>query len=61
MVKETQVVKETQLVNQTQVVEVTPTPQPALTTIQGRELPADAAPLEKQIFRRRSKNRRSRS
>jgi ABC-type transport system substrate-binding protein len=51
VVRETQVVKETQLVNQTQVVEVTPTPQPALVTSQGRELPADAAPLEKQIFR----------
>lgn len=57
----TQVVKETQVVQQTQIVEqtkevsveklVTPTPEPALVTPQGRELPPDAASLDKQIFR----------
>ncbi|MEP7357937.1 MAG: ABC transporter substrate-binding protein [Anaerolineales bacterium] len=58
VITQTQVVKETQIVNQTQVVnsteivevEITPTPLPALVTPQGRELPPDAAPLEKQIF-----------
>ncbi|MCC7362633.1 MAG: twin-arginine translocation signal domain-containing protein [Anaerolineales bacterium] len=53
VVQETQVVSSTQIVNQTQVVEVpnavTATPLPPLMTIQGRELPPDAAPLEKQI------------
>lgn len=49
MVEQTRLVKETEIIKQTQVVEVTPTPLPALVTIQGRELPADAAPLEKQI------------
>lgn len=49
----TQVVSqaETQIVEVEKLVEVTPTPPPALVTIQGRELPADAAPLDKQIFR----------
>ena len=51
----TQVVKETQIVNQTQVVEVdklvTPTPLPDVVTPQGRVLPPDAAPLDKQVFR----------
>jgi oligopeptide transport system substrate-binding protein len=53
VVKETQIVEQTKLVEQTKVVEklVTPTPAPALVTIQGRELPMDAAPLEKQIYR----------
>lgn len=63
VVKETQVVEQTkvvqvqstQIVEQTKVVqqnvEVTPTPLPAITTPQGKELPADAAPLEKQIYR----------
>ncbi len=60
----TQVVKETQLVEQTvketqvvqvevpveKVVEVTPTPLPAIVTPQGRELPADAAPLDQQVM-----------
>ena len=54
VVQETQVVSSTQIVNQTQVVEVpnavTATPLPNLMTIQGRELPPDAAPLEKQII-----------
>ena len=52
IVEQTQVVKETQIVEQTQVVErvVTATPEPALMTPQGRELPPDAAPLEKQVF-----------
>jgi ABC-type transport system substrate-binding protein len=51
-VKETQVVAQTQVVQQTveKVVEVTPTPLPQLVTPQGRVLPPDAAPLEKQIF-----------
>ncbi len=51
----TQVVAQTQIVNQTQVVEVevpvTPTPPPNIVTPQGRVLPADAAPLEKQVYR----------
>src|SRR5258705_5833124 len=56
----TQIVKETQLVNQTQVVEqvqtqiverlITPTPVPAQMSPQGKEMPADAAPLDKQIW-----------
>jgi oligopeptide transport system substrate-binding protein len=54
VVQETQIVNSTQIVNQTQVVqvpvEVTATPLPNLVTLQGRELPADAAPLDKQIF-----------
>lgn len=55
VVKETQIVEATKIVEQTKVVQVekvvTATPIPALKTIQGRELPADAAPLEKQIYR----------
>lgn len=53
-VKQTEVVKET--VKQTEVVqkevvkEVTPTAPALIKTTQGRELPPDAAPLEKQIF-----------
>jgi ABC-type transport system substrate-binding protein len=43
-------VKETSVVNQTQVVEVTPTAVPAIVTPQGRTMPADAAPLIKQIL-----------
>lgn len=56
VVKETQIVNQTQEVVQTQVVEVpvdvvvTATPEPAIVTPQGKELPADAAPLDKQIF-----------
>ena len=52
VVKETQVVNQTAVVNQTQIVEreITPTAPPPLMTPQGRELPPDAAPLEKQIF-----------
>jgi len=50
VVNQTQVVKETSIVNQTQVVEVTPTPLPAIVTPQGRTLPPDAAPLNKQIL-----------
>jgi hypothetical protein len=40
------------VVNQTEIVEVeiTPTALPPLVTPQGRELPPDAAPLDKQIF-----------
>jgi peptide/nickel transport system substrate-binding protein/oligopeptide transport system substrate-binding protein len=51
--KETQVVtlKETQVVEQTKVIEVTPTAPPQITTPQGRVLPADAAPLDKQVYR----------
>ena len=54
--KETQIVQATQIVNQTQIVEkekiveVTPTPLPAIVTPQGRTLPPDAAPLDKQIL-----------
>ncbi len=54
IVQETQVAVQTQIVNETQVVQVpvnvTATPLPNLMTMQGRELPADAAPLDKQIF-----------
>lgn len=54
IVAQTQIVNATQVVKQTQVVEVpmgvTATPLPALVTLQGRELPPDAAPLDKQIF-----------
>jgi len=49
IVEQTEVVVQTQDVVQTSVIEVTPTPLPALVTIQGRTLPEDAAPLEKQI------------
>lgn len=55
VVEQTKVVEATKIVQQTQIVEqqveVTPTPLPAIMTPQGRELPADAAPLEKQIYR----------
>ena len=34
----------------TQQVEVTSTPSPNIVTAQGRELPADAAPLDKQVY-----------
>ena len=52
VVNQTQVVTQqvTQVVNQTSVVQVTPTALPAVVTPQGRTLPADAAPLEKQIL-----------
>src|SRR5512143_3127804 len=54
VVKETSVVKETvketQVVEKTVLKEVTPTAAPLITTPQGRELPADAAPLDKQIL-----------
>jgi oligopeptide transport system substrate-binding protein len=52
VVQQTQLVQQTQIVNQTQMVEVpvTVTPPPQLTTPQGRVLPPDAAPLEKQVF-----------
>jgi ABC-type transport system substrate-binding protein len=54
----TQVVRETALVRETSVVErevireveITATPSPDITTPQGRVLPPDAAPLEKQIY-----------
>ena len=53
VVNQTQVVEQTRIVEQTKVVNqvVTATPPPALVTLQGRELPPDAAPLEKQVFR----------
>jgi oligopeptide transport system substrate-binding protein len=52
VVPQTQIVNQTQVVNQTQIVEVpvTTTPLPAVMTPQGKEMPADAAPLEKQIW-----------
>ncbi len=56
VVKETQIVNQTQEVVQTQVVQVTnqvvvtATPEPAIMTPQGKELPADAAPLDKQVL-----------
>jgi oligopeptide transport system substrate-binding protein len=40
----------TSVVKQTENVQVTPTLPPAIVTPQGRTLPADAAPLEKQVF-----------
>lgn len=50
MVVETQIVTEEKVVTEEKIVEVTPTPVPALVTPQGRELPADAAPLEMQVL-----------
>lgn len=52
LVSETKIVAETKIVEQTKVVEkvVTPTSVPAIKTPQGRELPLDAAPLDKQIM-----------
>jgi len=51
-VPQTQIVSQTQVVNQTQIVNVpvTTTPLPPVTTPQGKELPADAAPLAAQIW-----------
>lgn len=59
VVRETQIVQQTQIVEEQvvqtqivqQIVEVTPTPLPDVVTPQGRVMPPDAAPLEKQIFR----------
>lgn len=55
IVEQTKVVESTKIVQQTQIVqqqvEVTPTAIPALVTPQGRELPPDAASLDKQIYR----------
>jgi oligopeptide transport system substrate-binding protein len=53
MVESTKLVSETKIVEQTKVVEkvITATPVPAIKTIQGRELPADAATIAKQIYR----------
>jgi len=45
----TVIAPQTQIVQQTSIVQVTPTPLPAIVTPQGRTLPADAAPLAKQI------------
>ncbi len=54
VVHETQIVKQTQVVKQTVVVErekvITPTAPPGLVTPQGRALPSDAAPLDKQVL-----------
>jgi len=50
IVQQTVVSQQTQIVQQTSVVQVTPTPEPAITTPQGRVLPPDAAPLEKQSW-----------
>ena len=62
IVKETQIVEQTKVVEKEvevekkveveveKIVEVTPTAAPAVVTPQGREMPADAAPLEKQVF-----------
>jgi len=50
VVQETVIANQTQIVQQTQFVEVTPTPEPAIVTPQGRTLPADAAPLDKQVL-----------
>ena len=52
IVQQTVVSQQTAIVQQTVVskVEVTPTPEPAITTPQGRVLPADAAPLAKQSW-----------
>jgi len=55
VVAQTQQVVQTQLVNQTQIVEqiveVTPTPLPDVVTPQGKVMPADAAPLDQQVYR----------
>jgi len=53
VVKETQLVEveTTKIVTEEKIVEVTPTPPPDVVTPQGRVLPANAAPLEKQIYR----------
>ncbi len=45
----TVVAQQTSIVKETSVVQVTPTAPPAIVTPQGRTLPADAAPLDKQI------------
>jgi oligopeptide transport system substrate-binding protein len=52
IVQQTVVSQQTQIVQQTSVVQVqvTPTTPPAITTPQGRVLPADAASLDKQIY-----------
>src|SRR4051812_31495252 len=52
VVPQTQIVSQTQGGNQTQIVQVpvTTTPLPAIKTPQGKELPADAAPLDQQIW-----------
>jgi len=50
IVQQTVVSQQTQIVEKTSVVEITPTPVPAITTPQGRVLPDDAAPLDKQIY-----------
>lgn len=54
IVNQTQIVESTKIVEQTKIVEkekvVTATTPPLFKTIQGRELPADAAPLEKQVM-----------
>lgn len=49
-VVETQIVTEEKVVTEEKIVEVTPTAVPAIVTPQGRELPADAAPLEMQVL-----------
>jgi oligopeptide transport system substrate-binding protein len=49
IVEQTSIVKQTVQVNQTSVVQVTPTNPPLIVTPQGRTLPADAAPLDKQV------------
>ena len=57
IVEQTKIVESTKLVEQTKEVVkeveklITPTPVPGIVTPQGRELPPDAAPLEKQIYR----------
>jgi ABC-type transport system substrate-binding protein len=48
-VQVTQIQQATQVVKETSIVEVTPTNPPAIVTPQGRTLPPDAAPLEKQV------------
>jgi len=50
VVQETVIANQTQIVQQTQIVEITATPEPLIVTPQGRTLPADAAPLDKQVL-----------
>lgn len=51
VVRETSLVKETSLVEKEVIKEITATPAPDIVTPQGRVLPPDAAPLDKQVFR----------
>lgn len=49
-VVETKIVEKEKVVEKEKIVEVTATPLPKIVTPQGRELPEDAAPLDKQVW-----------